>query len=35
MSAGFFAVFDDIAMLLDDAALMAKVATKKNSGYLR
>jgi len=34
MSAGFFAVFDDIAMLLDDAALMAKVATKKTAGIL-
>jgi len=29
MAAGFFAVFDDIAILLDDAAAMSKVATKK------
>ncbi|MEA3418697.1 MAG: DUF808 domain-containing protein [Campylobacterota bacterium] len=34
MSAGFFAVFDDIAMLLDDAAAMSKVATKKTAGIL-
>ena len=32
---GFFAVFDDIAMLLDDAAAMSKVATKKNCRYFR
>lgn len=31
---GFFAVFDDIAMLLDDAAAMSKVATKKTAGIL-
>jgi uncharacterized protein len=31
---GFFAVFDDIAMLLDDAAAMSKVATKKTVGIL-
>jgi len=34
MAAGFFAVFDDIAMLLDDAAAMSKVATKKTAGIL-
>jgi len=34
MSMGFFAVFDDIAMLLDDAAAMSKVATKKTVGIL-
>jgi len=34
MSAGFFAVFDDIAMLLDDAAMMSKVAAKKTAGVL-
>lgn len=34
MSVGFFAVFDDIAMLLDDAAAMSKVATKKTAGVL-
>ena len=34
MTGGFFAVFDDIAMLLDDAAAMSKVATKKTVGIL-
>ena len=34
MSVGFFAVFDDIAALLDDAAAMSKVATKKTIGIL-
>ncbi|PHR57304.1 MAG: hypothetical protein COA44_06285 [Arcobacter sp.] len=34
MSVGFFAVFDDIAMLLDDAAAMSKIATKKTAGVL-
>ncbi len=34
MAAGFFAVFDDIAMLLDDAAAMSKIATKKTIGVL-
>ena len=34
MSMGFFAVFDDIAMLLDDAAAMSKVATKQTVGIL-
>jgi predicted DNA repair protein MutK len=34
MTAGFFAVFDDIAALLDDAAAMSKVATKKTAGVL-
>ena len=34
MSVGFFAVFDDIAMLLDDAAMMSKVAAKKTAGVL-
>lgn len=34
MSVGFFAVFDDIATLLDDAAAMSKVATKKTVGIL-
>lgn len=31
---GFFAVFDDIAALLDDAAAMSKIATKKTAGVL-
>ncbi|SAI74731.1 Inner membrane protein yedI [Bordetella ansorpii] len=30
----FFAVFDDIAMLLDDVAAMSKVALKKSAGVL-
>lgn len=34
MALGFFAVFDDIASLLDDAAAMSKVATKKTVGIL-
>lgn len=34
MSVGFFAVFDDIAILLDDAAMMSKVAAKKTVGVL-
>jgi len=34
MAAGFFAVFDDIAILLDDAAMMSKVAAKKTAGVL-
>lgn len=34
ITGGFFAVFDDIAMLLDDAAAMSKVATKKTAGIL-
>ncbi len=34
MAAGFFAVFDDIAALLDDAAAMSKIATKKTAGIL-
>ena len=34
MAIGFFAVFDDIAVLLDDAAAMSKIATKKTAGVL-
>lgn len=34
MAIGFFAVFDDIAMLLDDAAAMSKMATKNTVGIL-
>lgn len=33
-SASFFAVFDDIALLLDDVAAMSKVAAKKTAGVL-
>lgn len=34
MATGFFALFDDIAMLMDDVAAMSKVATKKTAGIL-
>ncbi len=34
MASGFFALFDDIAMLMDDAAAMSKVATQKTAGIL-
>ncbi|OIP53780.1 MAG: hypothetical protein AUK54_07940 [Helicobacteraceae bacterium CG2_30_36_10] len=34
MAVGFFAVFDDIAALLDDAAAMSKIAAKKTAGIL-
>lgn len=34
MASGFFAVLDDIATLLDDTAVMSKVAAKKTAGLL-
>ncbi|RZK51869.1 MAG: DUF808 domain-containing protein [Pedobacter sp.] len=34
MASGFFAILDDIAALMDDVALAAKVATKKTAGIL-
>lgn len=34
MATGIFAVLDDIAVLLDDAAVMSKVAAKKTAGIL-
>lgn len=34
MASGFFAVFDDVATLLDDVATMSKVAGKKTAGLL-
>jgi predicted DNA repair protein MutK len=34
MASGFFALFDDIAVLMDDVAAMSKVATKKTAGLL-
>ena len=34
MAAGIFMVLDDIATLLDDAAMMSKVAAKKTAGVL-
>ncbi len=34
MASGIFAVLDDVAMLLDDAAVISKVAAKKTAGLL-
>ncbi|WP_136796839.1 DUF808 domain-containing protein [Desulfosediminicola ganghwensis] len=34
MTGGIFAILDDIALLLDDAAVMSKVAAKKTAGIL-
>tara|TARA_B100000809_G_scaffold251257_1_gene284583 strand:+ start:1213 stop:2079 length:867 start_codon:yes stop_codon:yes gene_type:complete len=34
MASGFFALFDDIAVLMDDVAVMGKIATKKTAGIL-
>ncbi len=34
MAGGFFALFDDISILMDDMATMSKVATKKTAGIL-
>ncbi len=34
MASGIFAILDDIATLLDDAAVMSKVAAKKTAGLL-
>jgi predicted DNA repair protein MutK len=34
MASGFFALFDDIAAIMDDVAVMSKVATKKTAGIL-
>ncbi|QQR97519.1 MAG: DUF808 domain-containing protein [Sphingobacteriales bacterium] len=34
MASGFFAILDDIAMLMDDVATMGKIATKKTAGIL-
>jgi len=34
MTGGIFAVLDDIAVLLDDVAVMSKVAAKKTAGIL-
>lgn len=34
MASGFFAILDDIAALMDDVAITAKVATKKTAGIL-
>ena len=34
MASGFFALFDDVATLMDDVAVMSKVAAKKTAGIL-
>ena len=34
MASGFFALLDDIATLMDDVAMMSKIATKKTAGIL-
>ena len=34
MASGILALFDDVAMLLDDAAAMSKIAAKKTAGLL-
>ncbi len=34
MASGFFLLFDDIAALMDDVAVMGKIATKKTAGIL-
>ena len=34
MASGFFALLDDIATLMDDVAVMSKVAGKKTAGLL-
>lgn len=34
MASGIFAILDDVAMLLDDAAALSKVAAKKTAGLL-
>ena len=34
MASGIFAILDDVAMLLDDTAVMSKIAAKKTAGLL-
>ena len=34
MASGFFAILDDISVLMDDVAMAAKIATKKTAGIL-
>src|SRR5690606_28198413 len=34
MASGFFAILDDIAALMDDVAVLSKVAAKKTAGIL-
>ena len=35
MATGIFAVLDDIAVLLDDTAVLTKIAAKKTGGITR
>jgi len=34
MASGFFALFDDIASLMDDVAVMSKTSAKQTAGIL-
>ncbi|WP_142785597.1 DUF808 domain-containing protein [Changchengzhania lutea] len=34
MASGFFALFDDIAVLMDDVVVLSKISTKKTAGIL-
>ena len=34
MASGFFALLDDIAAIMDDVAVMSKIAAKKTAGIL-
>ncbi len=35
MTGGIFAILDDIAMLLDDAAIATKISIKKTAGIVK
>ena len=35
MASGFFALLDDISVLMDDVVVMSKISAKKNSRYSR
>ena len=34
MASGFFALFDDISVLMDDVVVMSKISAKKTAGIL-
>lgn len=34
MASGFFALLDDISVLMDDVAMMSKISAKKTAGIL-
>ena len=34
MASGIFAIFDDVAALMDDVAVASKIATRKTAGIL-